>query len=81
MLIIKEKTAIVTGAGGGNSSKNPCIPVMDTAHLAVQRCELERPISVCTRELPDWLSATMNRLALEQMTFADALQDYAEQPA
>lgn len=95
-------------AGGGNSSKNPYIPVVDVAQpappdpfaiadlatdarpptyasnyamLAVQRSALERPISVCTRELPDWLTATMNLLALEQVTFADALQDYAAQPA
>jgi pimeloyl-ACP methyl ester carboxylesterase len=91
-------------AGGGSSSKNPYIPVVDTAQpappdpfaiadlatdarpptyasnyamLAVQRSELERPVAVCTRELPDWLTATMSLLSLERMTLADALQDYA----
>jgi hypothetical protein len=43
----------------------------------VQRSELERPVAVCTRELPDWLTATMSLLSLERMTLADALQDYA----
>jgi pimeloyl-ACP methyl ester carboxylesterase len=91
-------------AGGGSSSKNPYIPVVDAAQpappdpfaiadlatdarpptyasnyamLAVQRSELERPVAVCTRELPDWLTATMSLLSLERMTLADALQDYA----
>jgi pimeloyl-ACP methyl ester carboxylesterase len=91
-------------AGGGSSSKNPYIPVVDIAQpappdpfaiadlatdarpptyasnyamLAVQRSELERPIAVCTRELPDWLTATMSLLSLERMNLADALQDYA----
>ncbi|RZI43333.1 alpha/beta hydrolase [Herbaspirillum sp. HC18] len=47
------------------------------AMLASQRSELERPISVCTRERPDWLDAVMSLLALERMDVADALMDYA----
>lgn len=47
------------------------------AMLATQRSPLERPISVCTCELPDWLTAAMNLLSLEKMHFSDALHDYA----
>lgn len=47
------------------------------AMLAVQRSNLERPIAVCTRERPDWLTATMSLLSLEETTLTEALQDYA----
>jgi pimeloyl-ACP methyl ester carboxylesterase len=47
------------------------------AMLAVQRSGLDRPIAVCARERPEWLSATMDLLALEQIAFADALGEYA----
>lgn len=47
------------------------------AMLAMQRSDLERPISVCTCETPDWLAAVSNLLSLEKMPLAEALQDYA----
>ena len=51
------------------------------AMLASQHSGLERPIAVCTRELPEWLVATMSLLSLEPTPFAEALQDYAVLPA
>lgn len=51
------------------------------AMLAVQRSDLEHPISVCTCEQPDWLTASMNLLSLEKTDVADALRDYAAQTA
>lgn len=47
------------------------------AMLATQRTDLDRPISVCTCEQPDWLAAVMNLLSLERMPVEDALHDYA----
>ena len=47
------------------------------AMLAVQHSELERPISVCACERPDWLIAVMDLLALEKHALADALHHYA----
>ncbi|HEY0846271.1 MAG TPA: alpha/beta hydrolase [Noviherbaspirillum sp.] len=47
------------------------------AMLAVQRSDLEHPITVCTCEQPDWLTAAMSLLSLEKVDFTDALRDYA----
>lgn len=47
------------------------------AMLAMQRADLDRPISVCTCERPDWLAALMSLLSLERMPVEDALRDYA----
>lgn len=51
------------------------------AMLAVQRSDLEHPISVCTCEQPDWLTAAMSLLSLDKVNFADALRDYAAHAA
>ena len=50
------------------------------AMLASLHSGLERPISVCTCEVPEWLQATMNLLSLERITVEEALQDYAALP-
>ena len=50
------------------------------AMLASQHSGLERPISVCTCEAPEWLQATMNLLSLERIGADEALQDYASLP-
>jgi pimeloyl-ACP methyl ester carboxylesterase len=50
------------------------------AMLASQHSGLERPISVCTCEVPEWLQATMNLLSLERIGVDEALQDYAALP-
>lgn len=47
------------------------------AMLASQHSGLERPITVCTREVPEWLMAAMNLLSLEQTGYMEALQEYA----
>lgn len=47
------------------------------ALLADQQSDLPRPISICTCEQPDWLSAVMSILGLEKLKLADALADYA----
>jgi pimeloyl-ACP methyl ester carboxylesterase len=50
------------------------------AMLASQHSGLERPIAVCTCEVPEWLQATMNLLSLERIAVEEALQDYAALP-
>jgi pimeloyl-ACP methyl ester carboxylesterase len=50
------------------------------AMLASQHSPLERPVSVCTCEVPEWLQATMNLLSLERVGLEEALQDYAMLP-
>ncbi|WP_394778371.1 alpha/beta fold hydrolase, partial [Undibacterium sp.] len=50
------------------------------AMLAVQHSGLARPISVCTKELPEWLTAVMDLLSLERASFDDALKEYAALP-
>jgi pimeloyl-ACP methyl ester carboxylesterase len=50
------------------------------AMLASQHSGLERPISVCTCEVPEWLQATMSLLSLERVNAEEALQDYAGLP-
>ena len=51
------------------------------AMLAAQNSDLERPIAVCTREVPEWLQATMDLLSLERIGVDEALQDYATPPS
>lgn len=50
------------------------------AMLSVQHSELKRPIAVCACERPNWLTATMSLLSLEQTSLAGALQDFAQRP-
>ena len=50
------------------------------AMLASQHSGLERPIAVCTCEVPEWLQATMNLLSLERINLEEALQDYTTLP-
>jgi pimeloyl-ACP methyl ester carboxylesterase len=50
------------------------------AMLAAQHSALERPITVCTCEVPEWLQAAMSLLSLERGNLDEALQDYAALP-
>jgi pimeloyl-ACP methyl ester carboxylesterase len=50
------------------------------AMLASQHSGLERPIAVCTCEVPEWLQATMSLLSLERSSIDEALQEYAAMP-
>jgi pimeloyl-ACP methyl ester carboxylesterase len=43
------------------------------ARMAIQGSGLERPISVCTVERPDWLATVCNEPGVQQTTFSDAL--------
>jgi pimeloyl-ACP methyl ester carboxylesterase len=47
---------------------------------ATQLSELERPISVCTLERPDWLRALLDEPGVQECELADALAYYS-QPA
>lgn len=47
------------------------------ARLAVQHSGLVRPISVCARELPQWLAVTMKLLSLERTSVSQALLHHA----
>jgi pimeloyl-ACP methyl ester carboxylesterase len=49
------------------------------AMLAAQGSSLEKPIAVCAREQPDWLTTAMRLLGLERMEVATALENYAAQ--
>ncbi|GAA5237020.1 alpha/beta hydrolase [Verticiella sediminum] len=46
------------------------------ATLANLNSPLSRPIAICTREQPEWLSAVM-ALGIERVELADALDEYA----
>jgi len=47
------------------------------ARMATQTSGLERPLSVCTVERPDWLQAVCSEPGVKQTTFAEALAHYA----
>jgi pimeloyl-ACP methyl ester carboxylesterase len=47
------------------------------ARQATQLSELERPISVCTLERPDWLRALLEEPGVQECELADALSYYA----
>ncbi|AJG24621.1 alpha/beta fold hydrolase [Cupriavidus basilensis] len=51
------------------------------AMLAAQHSDTPQPISVCTRERPDWLKAVTELLSLEKVELDQALQHYAAQAA
>jgi len=51
------------------------------AMLAAQHADTPQPISVCTRERPDWLKAVTELLSLEKVELDQALQHYAAQAA
>jgi pimeloyl-ACP methyl ester carboxylesterase len=50
------------------------------ALLAEQESGLVRPVMVCARENPDWLSAVVNALGIETVKVADALDEYRRLP-
>jgi hypothetical protein len=45
---------------------------------ATQLSELERPISICTLERPDWLRALVEEPGVQECELADALRHYAK---
>lgn len=47
------------------------------AMLASQHSGLDKPISVCTCEVPEWLQAVISLLSLERGNLDEALQEYA----
>ena len=47
------------------------------ARQATQLSELERPISICTLERPDWLRALLEEPGVQECEVADALAYYA----
>ncbi len=49
------------------------------AMLAAQHADTPQPISICTRERPDWLKAVTELLSLEKVELGQALQHYASQ--
>lgn len=48
------------------------------ARQATQLSELERPISICTLERPDWLRALLDEPGVQECEVADALAYYAQ---
>ncbi len=48
------------------------------ARQATQLSDMERPISVCTLERPDWLRAVLDEPGVEECEPAQALAYYAE---
>ncbi len=49
------------------------------AMLAEKRSDLACPLSVCTSEIPDWLSAVMDATSANKTTLEHALKKYASQ--
>ncbi|MGD8860705.1 MAG: alpha/beta hydrolase [Myxococcales bacterium] len=49
------------------------------ARQAAQLSGLQRPVSVCARERPRWLSAVLDEVGVEETSVAEALEHYAAQ--
>jgi pimeloyl-ACP methyl ester carboxylesterase len=47
------------------------------ARQAAQLSGLQRPVSVCARERPRWLSAVLDEVGVEETSVAEALEHYA----